>query len=97
MKMNRKNFIILLIATAVMFIILLLPNPDTLPVAGQRALAVLALQLLMRFCPLDHRTSRPKAGIETAAAKHMLNKPPDGQGYCIRHRALSSLRTFVLL
>src|SRR5690625_4072030 len=47
MKMNRKNFIILLIATAVMFIILLLPNPDTLPVAGQRALAVLAFAVIL--------------------------------------------------
>lgn len=47
MKINRKNFIILLIATAVMFIILLLPNPETLPVAGQRALAVLAFAVIL--------------------------------------------------
>ncbi len=47
MKIKRKNFIILLIATAIMFIILLLPNPDTLPVVGQRALAVLAFAVIL--------------------------------------------------
>lgn len=47
MKINRKNFIILLIATLVMFVILFLPNPETLPVAGQRALAVLAFAVIL--------------------------------------------------
>lgn len=47
MKINSRNFSILLIATAVMFVILLLPNPETLPVAGQRALAVLAFAVIL--------------------------------------------------
>lgn len=37
----------MLLATAIMFIILLLPNPDTLPVVGQRALAVLAFAVIL--------------------------------------------------
>jgi anion transporter len=47
MKINRKNFIILLIATLVMFIIFFLPNPESLPLAGQRALAVLAFAVIL--------------------------------------------------
>ncbi|MBN6206419.1 DASS family sodium-coupled anion symporter [Ralstonia pickettii] len=47
MKLGRKNFIILIIATLVMVLILLLPNPETLPIVGQRALAVLAFAVIL--------------------------------------------------
>lgn len=47
MKLGRKNFIILIIATLVMILILLLPNPETLPIVGQRTLAVLAFAVIL--------------------------------------------------
>src|SRR5699024_9770253 len=45
--MNKRNILFLIAATLVMFIILLLPTPETLPVAGQRALAVLAFAVIL--------------------------------------------------
>ncbi len=47
MKLGRKNFIILIIATIVMILILLLPNPEALPIVGQRSLAVLAFAVIL--------------------------------------------------
>ncbi|QQK80578.1 DASS family sodium-coupled anion symporter [Salicibibacter cibi] len=45
--MEKKNFISLLAAIAVLAIVLLLPNPETLPIVGQRALAVLAFAVIL--------------------------------------------------
>ncbi len=45
--MNRKNWIGIGLAFLVLFIILLLPNPDSLPLVGQRVLAVLAFAVVL--------------------------------------------------
>ncbi|WP_298470620.1 DASS family sodium-coupled anion symporter [Psychrobacillus sp. FSL K6-4046] len=45
MKKNKMLFVLL--AFAVFLIIILLPNPEGLPVAGQRALAILALAVIL--------------------------------------------------
>lgn len=46
-KMDKKKLIAIFLAFTVFFIIVLLPNPDTLPIAGQRALAILALAVIL--------------------------------------------------
>lgn len=45
--MNKKNLISILVAIAVLITILLLPNPESLPVAGQQALAILAFAIIL--------------------------------------------------
>ncbi|WP_255585167.1 DASS family sodium-coupled anion symporter [Virgibacillus saliphilus] len=45
--MKKRQIIALIAAFIVLIIILLLPNPETLPVAGQRALAVLAFAIIL--------------------------------------------------
>jgi len=45
--MKKKDVIALISAFVVLLIILLLPNPETLPVVGQRALAVLAFAVIL--------------------------------------------------
>lgn len=45
--MKKKDLVALLIAFAVLIIIILLPNPDSLPIVGQRALAVLAFAVIL--------------------------------------------------
>lgn len=45
--MNKKKTISLIAAFVVLIIIILLPNPESLPVAGQRALAVLAFAVIL--------------------------------------------------
>ena len=45
--MNKKKLIGLILAFLAFFVILILPNPETLPVAGQRALAILALAVIL--------------------------------------------------
>ncbi|MBY7144370.1 DASS family sodium-coupled anion symporter [Virgibacillus sp. NKC19-3] len=46
-RMKKRQIIALIAAFIVLIIILLLPNPETLPVAGQRALAVLAFAIIL--------------------------------------------------
>ncbi len=45
--MNKKKLIGLILAFVAFFVIIFLPNPETLPVAGQRALAILALAVIL--------------------------------------------------
>lgn len=45
--MNKKNMLSLIGATIVLIIILLLPTPETLPIVGHRALAVLAFAVIL--------------------------------------------------
>ena len=45
--MEKKKLISICLAFAVFFIIVMLPNPDGLPIAGQRALAILALAVIL--------------------------------------------------
>ncbi|MBS4189914.1 DASS family sodium-coupled anion symporter [Bacillus sp. FJAT-49705] len=45
--MEKKKLISICLAFAVFFIIILLPNPESLPIAGQRALAILALAVIL--------------------------------------------------
>lgn len=45
--MKKKNLIGLIVAITVLIIILLLPNPESLPVAGQQALAILAFAIIL--------------------------------------------------
>lgn len=45
--MEKKKLIFICLAFAVFFMIVLLPTPDSLPVAGQRALAILALAVIL--------------------------------------------------
>ncbi|MCT1904877.1 DASS family sodium-coupled anion symporter [Oceanobacillus sojae] len=45
--MKKKDAIALLAAFSVLIIILILPNPDSLPLVGQRALAVLAFAVVL--------------------------------------------------
>lgn len=45
--MKKKDAIALIIAFVVFGIILILPNPDSLPIVGQRALAVLAFTVVL--------------------------------------------------
>lgn len=45
--MKKKDAIALIVAFLVLIIILLLPNPDSLPLVGQRALAVLAFAVIL--------------------------------------------------
>ncbi len=45
--MTKKQSISLILAFAAFFIIILLPNPAGLPIAGQRALAILALAVII--------------------------------------------------
>lgn len=45
--MKKKDAIALLAAFFVLIIILILPNPDSLPLVGQRALAVLAFAVVL--------------------------------------------------
>lgn len=45
--MKKKDVISLISAFLVLIIIVLLPNPGALPIAGQRALAVLAFAVIL--------------------------------------------------
>ncbi|MFU0789619.1 MAG: DASS family sodium-coupled anion symporter [Virgibacillus proomii] len=45
--MKNKNLIGIILAFLALFIILLLPNPDSLPIVGQRVLAVLAFAVIL--------------------------------------------------
>nr|WP_226376867.1 SLC13 family permease [Oceanobacillus halotolerans] len=45
--MKKKNIIAFFVALAVLIIILLLPNPEALPIAGQRALAVMVFAVVL--------------------------------------------------
>ena len=45
--MKKHKAISLIVALVVLFIIILLPNPESLPVAGQRALGVLAFAVIL--------------------------------------------------
>lgn len=45
--MKKKDAIALIAAFLVLIIILILPNPDSLPLVGQRALAVLAFAVVL--------------------------------------------------
>ncbi|KAB2332277.1 DASS family sodium-coupled anion symporter [Cytobacillus depressus] len=45
--MEKKRVISILLAFVAFLIIILLPNPDSLPIAGQRALAILALAVIL--------------------------------------------------
>ncbi|MEH7121623.1 MULTISPECIES: DASS family sodium-coupled anion symporter [unclassified Bacillus (in: firmicutes)] len=45
--MDKKKLVSIILAFAAFFIIILLPNPESLPVAGQRALAILALAVIL--------------------------------------------------
>ncbi|MGX4670998.1 DASS family sodium-coupled anion symporter [Cerasibacillus sp. JNUCC 74] len=45
--MKNKNLIGIILAFLALFIILMLPNPDSLPIVGQRVLAVLAFAVIL--------------------------------------------------
>lgn len=45
--MDKKKLVSIILAFAAFFIIILLPNPESLPIAGQRALAILALAVIL--------------------------------------------------
>ncbi|MEH7345770.1 DASS family sodium-coupled anion symporter [Bacillus sp. JJ1532] len=45
--MDKKKLVSIILAFAAFFIIILLPNPESLPIAGQRALAILAFAVIL--------------------------------------------------